>query len=81
MIKFKPNIPEQLRAKARKDWENEEIEFIGEFETYLAGYIAAIKRFGQQQCTRPHKEPWEGAADRMGGAFDQWEIDNAKAWR
>ena len=42
-------MPEQLRVKARKDWENEEIEAVGDFETYLRGYIAAIKRFSNVQ--------------------------------
>jgi len=55
-ILYHPSL-EDLRERARKDWHNEETEFIADFETYFRGYLAAIKRFGHT-CTKPHKEPW-----------------------
>jgi hypothetical protein len=69
-----------LREKARKDWENEEIEAVGDFETYFSGYLACLKRFGGS-FKRTHKESWEGDVDRQSGAFTDWEIQNATAWR
>ena len=65
MIKYNISVSEELRAKARKDWRGEES---GDFETYLRGYIAAIKRFGG--CT---KQPWGGAVDRQNGAFEEYD--------
>ncbi len=80
----KLKLSEEFLAKVRKDFNTLcEKKLMSVDETdwlpYKAGYIDCLKRFGG--CTRPHKEPWEGAIDRMSGAFDQSEIDEANAWR
>lgn len=37
-------------------------------------------RAGQAE-QRANEASWEANPDRSGGAFTQWEKDNAKAWR
>ena len=37
-----------------------------------------IEHWSEREIT---KSSWEGDVDRQSGAYTQWEIDNATAWR